>query len=274
MRPALGYPWDLHIRNSRAYIYRREDRQPIAVLTPAEAVLLGLMDGTRSWAELRDIFVQAVGAPGLEVAKSVESRLRPLLVDGYRRTCPYDLESLAQVHPPNPAEGLRPLPGPRVLHWWVTNYCPRRCIYCFARPILGGQPADATITRAELRKTFREAASLGTENLLVAGAEPFLHDDLPEVMGDALEAGIIPLVTTKFPVSTSLAERLADAGIPHISLSVDTMDEDESLSLIGSREYPEQVRRSVQNLTRVGIAFSIQRMFTFRSVPQNGPKPQ
>jgi len=107
-----------------------------------------------------------------------------------------------------------------------------------------------------------EAAELGAEHLLVAGAEPLLREDLPEVMGDALAHGITPFLTTKAPITETLATRLANAGVRHLSLSIDTMDADESRTLIGSRKYPDVVRRSVENLTQADVAFSIQAVAT------------
>lgn len=263
MRPNVGLAWDLRLRQGRAYLYRREDDQPVAALTVAEAVVLGLMDGIRSLEELTALLTRAIGKAGTSILHSLFGRLRPLLVDGQRRRWPYSLETLALVAPPDPAEGLRPLPGPKVLHWWVTSYCPRRCVYCFARPVLGGRRAvDAILTRERLQRLFTEAVDLGAEHLLVAGAEPLLREDLPEVMGDAIEQGITPLLTTKHPITRSLAERFARAGVRHISLSLDTMNDSESRMLVGSATYPAQVRCSAENLTRVGVAFSIQAVVT------------
>lgn len=262
MKPVLSAAWDLRIQARRAYLYRREDDQPVGALTAAEAVILGLMDGTRSLGELEEILKQAAGEQGATLLHSLQSRLKPLLVDSQPRRLPFEPQVLAQVLPPDPSEGLRPLPGPRVLHWWVTNYCPKRCVYCFARPILGGQAADVLITRAQLRKIFQEAAALGAESLLVAGAEPLLRPDLPECMGDAIQAGITPYLTTKYPIQPELAERLASAGMRHISLSLDSLDEEENRILIGSAAYPGQVRRSVKNLADAGLAFSIQAVAT------------
>lgn len=262
MSPLLAHEYRLCLRNRRAYVERKSDRQPLAALTAAEAVCLGLMDGRRTWAMLGEILEGAVGPRGRAVAESAQKRLRLLFADGSGVPVSFDLESLAAVRPPDPREGLRPLPGPRVLHWWVTSHCPRRCVYCFARPIHSQAAPDAVLPRARLQEIFREAATLGAENLLVAGAEPLLRTDLPEVMGDAIEAGLTPLLTTKFPISVELAKRFAAARVPHISLSVDSLDPAVSQTLIGSRSYPAQVRHSVANLKRAGVAFSFQSVVT------------
>ena len=205
------------------------------------------------------------GDAGEGLLESLLGRLGPLLENGganptdSKPSVP-DLEVLAGSRP----EGrrLRTLPGPRVLHWWVTSSCPRRCAYCFAQPRHLGSAPDAVLSRTRLRQLFQEAHSLGAETLLVAGAEPFLRQDLPEVMGDAVACGITPMVTTKHPITTELAHRLADADVRHISLSVDALSPEINASLIGSRIYGEQVRRSVKALNDAGVAHSFQCVVT------------
>jgi pyrroloquinoline quinone biosynthesis protein E len=125
-----------------------------------------------------------------------------------------------------------------------------------------GRAPDAVLPRARLCEILREARSLGAETLLVAGAEPFLRPDLPEIMGDAVDCGITPSVTTKHPISSQLAERLATAGVRHISLSVDSLDPNVNGPLIGSRMYGDQVRRSVAALRAAGVEHSFQCVVT------------
>lgn len=262
MRPALGPNWDLRLKNNRAYIYRRVDNQAVGSLNGVEAFILGLMNGSRTLAELSSVLALTAEPSGVNALNALISRLGPLLVDGYCRQLPYPPKILVQVKPPDHCEGLRPLPGPRILHWWVTAYCPRRCVYCYVQPKFGFKAKDAVLTLERLKQIFKEASSLGTEILLVSGAEPLLRKDLPEVMGDAIAQGIIPLVTTKYPITKSLAHRFAVAGVRHISLSLDTMDKKESRLLVGNSNYPAQVRRSAQNLLESGVDFSIETVVT------------
>ena len=122
--------------------------------------------------------------------------------------------------------------------------------------------SDASLTREELVRIFREAVELGAEHLLAAGAEPFLRDDLPEVLGDAIQCGLTPNITTKHPIGPELAARLAAARVPHVSLSLDSLSPETSLRLIGSSSYPDQVRRSAAHLNAAGVEFSIQAVAT------------
>ena len=143
-----------------------------------------------------------------QVLQRVDARFSALLAHGRGIAAPSPFQDFMTVQAPDPREGLRELPGPRVLHWHVTRYCPRKCAYCYAEPIQGGQAGDATLNRSELQKIFKEAATLGAEHLVVAGAEPLLRADLPEVMGDAIANRLTPFLTTKHPISKQLALRL------------------------------------------------------------------
>jgi molybdenum cofactor biosynthesis enzyme MoaA len=220
------------------------------------------MDGERTSEELVGLLGGAGRPDAASVVAGLLGRLGPLLVDGTPRESSHELESLARVLPVDPDEGLRRLPGPRILHWWVTSYCPKRCVYCFANPTLGGRAEDAVLTRPELRKVFVEAASLGAVRLLVAGAEPLLRPDLPDVLGDAVAAGLLPLITTKHRIDRALAQRFAAAGLRHMSLSLDTVEPAESKKLVGLANYPEQVRSSIACLKQAGMEFSLQTVLT------------
>jgi len=262
MRPSLNPEFDLVLRRRRAYLDRREDGQAVAGLSPLEAVVFGLMDGERTSEDLIALLNGAGRSEAATIVTSLLERLGPLVVDAVPRLIAFDLQTLASVLPSDPGEGLRRLPGPRILHWWVTSRCPKRCVYCFADPLLEVRADDAVISRPELRRIFTEATSLGAKRLLVAGAEPLLRPDLPEVLGDAIGTGLLPLMTTKHRVDHRLAARLAAAGLRHLSLSLDTINPEESRQLVGDPNYPEQVRRSIACLKEVGIGFSIQAVIT------------
>lgn len=257
-RPRLASSWTLVFEDGCALVRRCADGADVGALNGGEAVLLGLMDGERHSSDLSAVMRSALGEAGDRLLESLLARFAPLLATGPTDATADipDLELLATSHPER--RRLRQLPGPRVLHWWVTSSCPRRCAYCFAQPHKLGSAPDAVLPRERLREIFREARSLGAETLLVAGAEPFLRPDLPEVMGDAVASGITPMVTTKHPISPDLARRLASANVSHISLSVDALAPEINESLIGSSTYGEQVRRSVTALSDAGVAHSFQ----------------
>ncbi len=262
MRTALGPGWELSLRDGRARILRRRDGVAVAALSAGDAAALMLMDGRRDLKEIALILETAGQARAERTLAGLVARLEPLLVDGRPRSPHEGVDDLDAIRTPSPEDGFRFLPGPRTLQWWVTRYCPRSCTYCYAHPLRGSAAPDATIQRARLAEIFAEAAELGARTLMVTGGEPLLRSDLPEVLGDAVAAGLEPALTTKHPISPALAARFAAAGVTGLSLSLDSLDPDHNRRLVGDRRHADGVRRSTANLRAAGIAFGIQAVAT------------
>jgi MoaA/NifB/PqqE/SkfB family radical SAM enzyme len=253
--------FEVALQGNRAFVTRRGDGRVVACLDRLEAVVLKLCAG-HSPDEARSIVATAAGGAANGILERVEHRFGALLKPGRGISVPLSFDRLMKIDQAKQSPGLRDLPGPRVLHWTVTRYCPRKCIYCYAEPLAGGHALDSVIERAELAGIFEEAASLGAEHFVVSGSEPFLRPDLPEIMGDALRCGITPFVTTKQRINRDLAHRLAQAGMEHISISFEAVSEELSFEMVGSRQYPAQVRQSTASLREAGLQFSIQAVAT------------
>ena len=258
----LAPRFELVVEDGRARVQRRTDRRTVGVLGRLDAIVLKLLADGRPLPEVESLLASSMGQASEGIARKVHGRFESLLKSSCGIAAPVALEHLAAVEASPTRNGVRDLPGPKVLHWCVTRFCPRRCAYCYAEPEFGGHALDASLTRQQLGRIFREAVELGAEHLLAAGAEPFLRDDLPEVMGDAIACGLTPNVTTKHPIDPEVAARLASAGVRHVSLSLDSLSPETSLTLIGSSSYPDQVRRSAGHLKAAGLAFSIQAVAT------------
>jgi radical SAM protein with 4Fe4S-binding SPASM domain len=250
------------IRHRRACVERRADRRTVGVLGRLDAIVLKLLADGRSLTEVEKLFARSMDNGSRSIVNKVHGRFAPLLKPGCGVAAPIALEDLAAVDVSPSNGGIRDLPGPKVLHWAVTRFCPRRCVYCYAEPEFGAAASDASLTHGELVRIFREAVELGAEHLLAAGAEPFLREDLPEVLGDAIACGLTPNITTKHPIGPELAARLAAARVRHVSLSLDSLSPRTSLMLIGSSSYAHQVRRSAAHLKAAGVKFSIQAVAT------------
>lgn len=258
LRP--GFKLQLH--GQRAYVVRAHDGARLAALTGSEAVFVHLMDGQRSATELIALASAALGDTTALGVQQLLHRLAPLLHEGPARRSSLSVHELSCALPPDPLEGIRLLPGPRVLHWHVTQYCPRRCAYCYAEPLHGSAAPDATVALEVMRRVFEEAADLGARQLLLSGAEPLLRADLPDAIEAAIGCGLDILLTTKYPVSAELARRLAHAGLTHLSLSLDTLDAAQNHTLIGSSRYADQTAASMKHLLDAGVRFSVQCVVT------------
>lgn len=108
----------------------------------------------------------------------------------------------------------------------VTDACNLRCSYCMPEGEPKGCPCRQTMKPDEIVEIVSAAAELGVKKLRITGGEPLVLDGLPELV-ERLAAidGIEDIsLTTNATLLAPLADRLYQAGIHRINISLDTLD--------------------------------------------------
>lgn len=112
-------------------------------------------------------------------------------------------------------------PRPYTLVAELTYRCPLACAYC-SNPT--SAPTDELDTTG-WRRAVEEAAALGVLQLHLTGGEPLLRGDLEAIAAAARACGLyVTLVTGGVPLTARRLERLRDAGVAHVQLSVQDAD--------------------------------------------------
>ncbi|MBE0476060.1 MAG: radical SAM protein [Coriobacteriia bacterium] len=106
--------------------------------------------------------------------------------------------------PPDPAPRV-PEPPPRLAEVWLyTNEdCNLRCSHCFLPPRPLRPPPGSLLERAE------EALRLGAETVYLTGGEPFLREDLEELVAALAPRATVVVLTNGTLVTPRRMERLA-----------------------------------------------------------------
>lgn len=108
----------------------------------------------------------------------------------------------------------------------VTDGCNLRCRYCMPPDGMAECPCRTAMSADEFVEIARAAAELGMKKLRITGGEPLVLDGLPELV-ERLAAidGIEDIsLTTNATLLAPLADRLYQAGIHRINISLDTLD--------------------------------------------------
>lgn len=118
-----------------------------------------------------------------------------------------------------PEERLRPY----TLVAELTYRCPLRCAYC-SNPVrvegMGAELDTSTWTRA-----FAQAEALGVMQVTLTGGEPLLRHDLDALIAAARERELYTtLITSGLPLDRERLERLRDAGLDGMQLSIQDTD--------------------------------------------------
>jgi MoaA/NifB/PqqE/SkfB family radical SAM enzyme len=107
--------------------------------------------------------------------------------------------------------------------WQVTYRCNFRCSFChYWKDPMGADPEP---TVKDFQTGAKRLAGMGSLMISLAGGEPLIRTDLPEIVG-ALSEFHFPFVTTNgYLADRSMTRDLMDAGLWGASVSVDYADQ-------------------------------------------------
>jgi MoaA/NifB/PqqE/SkfB family radical SAM enzyme len=147
------------------------------------------------------------------VGASVGTRLRRGL--RFVRTRARELRAIAKA--------LVSTKHPFLVHIIPMRQCNLACTYCnefddFSKPV----PLE------EMKKRLDLLAEMGTSILTISGGEPLMHPELDEVIRHMRRRGMIAgLITNGFYLNRERIERLNEAGLEHLQISIDNVVPDE-----------------------------------------------
>jgi GTP 3',8-cyclase len=158
---------------------------------------------------------------------------------------------------PNPPRDAlsRPLGDLRIS---VTDRCNFRCRYCMPRESVGDSirflPRKEILDLEEIARVVRAATALGVQKVRISGGEPLLRKDL-----DRLVAFIAPTpnldlaLTTNGSLLAEHADRLAQAGLGRVTVSLDALDPDVFRRMCDTDTVPTDVLAGIEAAAHAGL---------------------
>ena len=147
-------------------------------------------------------------------------------------------------------------PGPLSLVCELTHRCPLHCVYC-SNPLVLQQQTDELPTRIWTR-VFAEAAQLGVCHLHLTGGEPLAREDLTELIQAGRAAGLyVNLITSAIGMDKERLSTLAGAGLDHIQLSLQDMDEVLANRWAGARAHAKKLEIASLIREQAHLAFTV-----------------
>ncbi len=112
---------------------------------------------------------------------------------------------------------------PRLIFWEVTKGCNLRCIHCRATATELMSPADLPTGKA--LNIISQIAQFANPILVLSGGEPLYRQDIFQLAEYATSLGIrTALATNGTLVTKDVAEKIKNAGIKRVSISLDGSD--------------------------------------------------
>ncbi len=148
--------------------------------------------------------------------------------------------------------------GVRDLRISVTDRCNHRCRYCMPREHFGPNyqylPRSEILSFEEIARIARIFVALGVRKLRLTGGEPLLRKDLHKLIELLRTLGDIDIaVTTNGSLLSEQAERLAEAGLDRITVSLDSLD-DSVYRAMNDVDFPvSQVLEGIETAARLDL---------------------
>ncbi|BAT57780.1 antilisterial bacteriocin subtilosin biosynthesis protein AlbA [Variibacter gotjawalensis] len=138
----------------------------------------------------------------------------------------------------------------------LTHRCPLGCPYC-SNPL----ELDARETELDTEtwlRVFKEAAALGVLQTHLSGGEPASRRDLEVIAKSARDAGIyVNLITSGVGIPDARMEKLADAGIDHVQISIQDSEADSADHIAGYRGAYKRKDELARVVRKIGLPLTV-----------------
>jgi len=145
---------------------------------------------------------------------------------------------------------------PRIIAWEVTRRCPLACRHC--RADARAEPCEGELTTDEGRRLLEAIAAMAKPTIILTGGEPLERKDVFDLARHARGLGLgVVLASCGLSISDEAAQRMAEAGIEAISISLDGATAASHDAFRGAAGAFEAARRGIEAIKRAGIPFQI-----------------
>lgn len=140
----------------------------------------------------------------------------------------------------------------------VTERCNFRCQYCMPEKPFSWVPRENLLSFEELFTFVKVAIDEGVDKIRITGGEPLLREDLDrfvKMIHDHKSDIDLALTTNGFLLAEA-AERLKDAGLKRINISIDSLKPDVAAK-IAQKDVLDKVLAGVEKALDVGLKVKV-----------------
>lgn len=132
----------------------------------------------------------------------------------------------------------RSMPPPRYVIWDCSRRCNLGCSHCGATK----ERYDCELTTGQITVVIDELAASKVNMFAVTGGEPFLRQDLLQVLSHAHHKGLVTgIATNGFLIDDSMAGKVKQAGVDSVQVSLDGVEKTHN----EIRGHPQSFARAV-----------------------------
>lgn len=154
---------------------------------------------------------------------------------------------------------------PRKVKFYLTDFCPRQCIYCFA----GAKYSKIRMHNSDFlsvdrfKTIIKEADQIGVKEIEISGGDPFAVDNIFDYISIMIKyfSGDWS-VSTKALLTKQDVNLLAAIGLREMQVSIDSVNPSIADKLMGIKGALNEVLTTIDNILEAGITLCTNTVIT------------
>lgn len=146
---------------------------------------------------------------------------------------------------------------PKKIKFYLTDYCPRHCIYCFAGAKLSKQKMinQEFLSVKRFEEIIIEASQIGVKEIEISGGDPFVLSNVFDYLDIMIKhfTGVWSVFTKAF-LSKEDVRKLKNIGLKEIQVSIDSFNAATANKMMGDKGAFEEVTATISNILNENLA--------------------
>lgn len=146
---------------------------------------------------------------------------------------------------------------PELLSITLTQSCGRRCIYCFAGAEYVSENRCRNMNFPLFQSIIKQASLLNIKHIELNGGDPFVIPNIDQYVKCVIDNGMSCFISTKQFVNLDMVQKLHDAGLRELQISLDSSDEQLADMLMGVHGSYKRIIQTIQNFKAYNFKITI-----------------
>ncbi|WP_350342938.1 putative heme d1 biosynthesis radical SAM protein NirJ2 [Proteinivorax tanatarense] len=130
-----------------------------------------------------------------------------------------------------------------IISWNTTNQCNMYCDHCYRE---SGKKASEELNTKQGKTLIEEIKKAGFKIMIFSGGEPFLRNDIFELLIHAKRLGLRPVLGTNGTlIDLNTAKELKNIGVMGVGISLDSLNEEKHDNL---RKFPGAWKKAIEGM--------------------------
>ena len=142
----------------------------------------------------------------------------------------------------------------------VTDRCNYRCPYCMPLEVYGEKyeflKRNEVLSFEEIERLVRLFVKLGVKKVRITGGEPLVRKDLESLISriNSIDSDLDIALTTNGYLLAEKVQKLKDAGLSRLTVSLDSLDEITYKKMNGKGFGPDKVLNGIKRAEQIGFS--------------------